>query len=70
LAISLTISDAQFATIATSVFMVLSEWKVLLLGFWLVFLLLSYEGLKADAVFLADQSIIEAERSVLLILGD
>ena len=50
--------------------MVLSEWKVLLLGFWLVFLLLSYEGLKADAVFLADQSIIEAERSVLLILGD
>ena len=51
-------------------FYAISKWKVLLLCFWLVFLLLSYEGFKANTVVLADHSIVEAEWPVLLVLGD
>ena len=51
-------------------FYAISKWKVLLLDFRFVFLLLSYEGFKADTVVLADHSIVEAEWPVLLVLGD
>ena len=52
------------------VFYVMSEWKVLLFGPRFEFLLLSSEGFKADAISLTDHGIVEAERSVLLVLGD
>ena len=52
------------------VFYVMSEWKVLLFGVRFEFLLLSSEGFKADAISLTDHGIVEAERSVLLVLGD
>ena len=52
------------------VFYAMSEWKVLLFGVRFEFLLLSSEGFKADAISLTDHGIVEAERSVLLVLGD
>ena len=48
----------------------LLERQVLLFGLRFEFLLLSSEGFKTNAISLANPSIVEAERPVLLVFGD